>query len=1502
MTSFNRFIWLLFTVMITPALHAQSAYKGLYTGWSYLEVSGPLSIPERPVGVVLFTIDEDGYIFGNLEGQVDAAGNITWDTNTLGFTTGQINGDGNLTATGSIVSGPTTSTNRIDAQNQAGGFGRNADSIAYEFQWLSPRPASGDFNDVTFADGQFVAVGEGGIAASSGDGQTWFPITIPSGVDLNGVAYGNGLWVVGGDANTAFISTDLSDWTPVVIGGVNVNDITFADGKFYAGTLNSGIMSSTDGESWSQVYAASSADIGSIQYLNGLLIGQYRNISGSASLLISSNGSDWTSLGLGLGEAGRATYGNGMWVFPFTRKIYRFSQSDASDLASIDTNYNTNAIGFVDGQFVDGDYYISNNAVDWSQAPGLPFVASKNEQDAFASNGSTLVAVGESIVSTDDAVTFTLRSTRPVDTTSNLVNVVQGGGKWLIAGGAVTATSTNLENWTTTQHSGATYLNATYGAGGFLATGAGPSGLPVVYRSNDGHTWENVGDIGFYNFDAIAYGNGIWVAASAGDEQFHYSINGEDWTTGQSFDGHVIDDIEFINGGFVAIGSTSFISSDGKTWTRGGGTGGVMHDVDYHDGLYVAVGDNNSLFNKYGRVRTSTDALNWTDRTPEDYLRPLNGVRYAGGHWVAVGNNDDNDHGATVLESINGVDWEVAYMSFDGELFGLEAANGRLIAVGSDGAVLSIPYADTSSPYFKQQPISQSIDEGDTLTLTVDFGGEAPVDIQWLKDGEPLFDGLRIGGSRTATLTIDDASPEDAGSYTVAINNSAGGRISDAAVVTINTKPVITAQPSSVTVSSGAAAQFLVTAEDATSYQWYLNGEELPGATNATYDIAAADVDNVGAYEVVITNAAGDTTSATATLSLRTGGSGVNLALDNAFNGNAPELASTLGFDSRMLHEVSEVIVQPDGKIIVTGLFEYTHPTLGKRGSIVRLNTDGTIDESFAPPTFSYSTDGQYVVSKISSATLLSDGRLVVACAPQKIGAAYGTGSGGSFNSKRFLMLNADGSWDSTFALSPEPSSTIGLTSDSQDRILLGGYYVNSSSTQKKVARYLTNGSLDTSFGDADLGDEIDQPVDYPFLIQGDGDILLGAYYNGFASMGVLRLGPDGELLSATANPEVQPNWIQRLIPASDGGFYVIGSFQSVEGRTQYGIARADANGDIDTDYVGPDTIGADFWHGVELPDRSFIAVGPTSAIGPQNARAIARLDPNTGEVMDDPVIGTGFGEAPNQGSASEYPRAADIDPSRNAVYIAGNITSLNGVVVPEIFKLSYTSGGGDTEALAIVAQPQSIEGERGETVTLSVGAIGGNLSFQWYQNDALLPGETGSSLTLVLDDASKQGDYHVVVSDDSGSVDSAVATVSFPETLGDFLSAQAPGHQNPMDIDPVAGMPNALAYAFDAEDGDQSKLPQQSLAKGDDLGLSNNFSYLVMQYRQRREAFGLTIRPRLSRDLASLPNGEGQVARVGPPQVDGDGVIYTYRSLQPLEELGPRVFMDVVVEIETEE
>jgi uncharacterized delta-60 repeat protein len=70
----------------------------------------------------------------------------------------------------------------------------------------------------------------------------------------------------------------------------------------------------------------------------------------------------------------------------------------------------------------------------------------------------------------------------------------------------------------------------------------------------------------------------------------------------------------------------------------------------------------------------------------------------------------------------------------------------------------------------------------------------------------------------------------------------------------------------------------------------------------------------------------------------------------------------------------------------------------------------------------------------------------------------------------------------------------------------------------------------------------------------------------------------------------------------------------------------------------------------------------------------------------------------------------------------------------------------------AIITQPVRTGGLAGDPVTLSVFAVGENLTYQWFQDGNLIPDATSAELTLPSPTTAQTGDYTVVVTGDRGA------------------------------------------------------------------------------------------------------------------------------------------------------
>jgi uncharacterized delta-60 repeat protein len=243
-------------------------------------------------------------------------------------------------------------------------------------------------------------------------------------------------------------------------------------------------------------------------------------------------------------------------------------------------------------------------------------------------------------------------------------------------------------------------------------------------------------------------------------------------------------------------------------------------------------------------------------------------------------------------------------------------------------------------------------------------------------------------------------------------------------------------------------------------------------------------------------------------------------------------------------YRVDSIVVQPDGRILVSG--DFTHVGGVARSAIARLNANGTLDTGFNP-----GANGA-----VYAMALQPDGKILA-------GGTFTAIGGGTRN--RMARLNANGSLDTSFTVDADGSvSAIGLVPDGS--ILIGGdfKYLNGLGEHGHLARLHGNGALDESFApdlDASVATLVRQP---------DGKILIGGSFtriNGVTQNHISRLNADGSLddkgFEASANDSIMSLAVQ-----SDGRILMGGYFTSVNGETHNRIARLGEKGEIDTSFA----------------------------------------------------------------------------------------------------------------------------------------------------------------------------------------------------------------------------------------------------------------------------------------------------------------------------------------------
>jgi hypothetical protein len=112
----------------------------------------------------------------------------------------------------------------------------------------------------------------------------------------------------------------------------------------------------------------------------------------------------------------------------------------------------------------------------------------------------------------------------------------------------------------------------------------------------------------------------------------------------------------------------------------------------------------------------------------------------------------------------------------------------------------------------------------------------------------------------------------NAGTYTVTVTNAVGSVTSAPATLAIDVAPSITTQPVSQAVDQGANAAFtvVVTGIPAPSYQWYMDGAAIAGATSSTLTLNGVQPSAAGSYMVAVTNSVGMVNSKSAILTVDT--------------------------------------------------------------------------------------------------------------------------------------------------------------------------------------------------------------------------------------------------------------------------------------------------------------------------------------------------------------------------------------------------------------------------------------------------------------------------------------------------------------------------------------------------------------------------------------------------------------------------------------------------------
>ena len=484
---------------------------------------------------------------------------------------------------------------------------------------------------------------------------------------------------------------------------------------------------------------------------------------------------------------------------------------------------------------------------------------------------------------------------------------------------------------------------------------------------------------------------------------------------------------------------------------------------------------------------------------------------------------------------------------------------------------------DTSAPTTGARTVRYVLTDGDggtsanyDTTVTVSAVNDAPTDLALSANtvAENAANGTVVG-------TVSGTDPDSGDTKTYSLTNAAAGRFA------------IDSTTGQITVADGTLLDY----ESATSHSVTVRVTDAGGLTyDETFAITVTNVNDAPTFMVgdgiVTTNIRFDEAGSDVVVQpdgkiLVVGTSGSPTAmtvtrynrdgsLDTSFGGGdgiyrVPAAVQQSGY---------ALTVQADGKILLTG---YSYPSLQNDVLLVRLNSDGSLDTGFGGGDGVVTTD--LGVNEVGRTVALQvDGKILVG--------GYTFGGGTNFMVARY---NTDGSLDTSFGGGdgvvttsfggPAADSLTSLVVQLDGKIVVAG---GGGNYDLAIARYNGDGSLDTSFGGGDglvttraNGGGLESFSG--LVVQADGKLVAAGFSGN--DLVLVRYHPDGSLDTSLGGTGIV---VTSLGAGIDGAYDLAlqndGKIVLV-GRTHNGsnydvaVVRYNSNGTMDTSFGGGDGI-----------------------------------------------------------------------------------------------------------------------------------------------------------------------------------------------------------------------------------------------------------------------------------------------------------------------------------------
>ncbi len=245
------------------------------------------------------------------------------------------------------------------------------------------------------------------------------------------------------------------------------------------------------------------------------------------------------------------------------------------------------------------------------------------------------------------------------------------------------------------------------------------------------------------------------------------------------------------------------------------------------------------------------------------------------------------------------------------------------------------------------------------------------------------------------------------------------------------------------------------------------------------------------------------------------------------------------------------IVVQPDGKILIGGDFEFIGGQPHNRAG--RINADGSVDETFDPNFARGNTGAVSSIQQAAGGKLFFGGEFPIVNATSVSG---------------FTRLDANGSIDPTFAWDPglkNNNAVNAITLQPDGKILVGGnIFLAGLAGGVSLARLNVDGSTDLAFTNNVASANLLGVQSMALL--SDGKILIAGFDGQGSLDNVQRVNADGTL-DLSFHPAVN-NIVLSLVATPAGKILIGGYFTQVNGAPQAYLARLNEDGSTDPTFV----------------------------------------------------------------------------------------------------------------------------------------------------------------------------------------------------------------------------------------------------------------------------------------------------------------------------------------------